>query len=220
MTPQNKNKLVNWLNESLNDNNIYINNRYGNYYMGKRDIEEYYKYYSDNDIDMEMNDDGILNIINNTPIEDIIKDEELVNINNSIEKYTTNDASKCILIPRNTNRAHVNYLYKRLIDLTSYNNIPIFDKSMKESFYMFCYENSQNKTTNIPQKILSKNTTKNINGMTIYNFDKYINFIWERVFTVYIMDVFNNNILKRLSEFDKYIFSNYILSNNKKLMIE
>lgn len=217
----NDHKLINWLGEYHNDNE-YTNNKYGNYYMGKRDYEDYDKYYMVNDIDMKMNDEGLIAIMNTMSLEDIMKDQELVDIYNSMEKYVSNGKSKYVLIPRNTNRAHVNYLYKRLIDLATYNNIQVFDKTMKESFYNFCYENSQMQSTkslDSKAKVIAKLKSKNKNDVYAYNFDKYIDFLWERVFTVYLLDTYNNSILSNLKEHDKSAFYKYILYSNKNLVI-
>jgi hypothetical protein len=72
-----------------------------------------------------------------------------------LDDYTDHN----ILIAPNTNRYHVNYLFKQLIDHCSLNSmfveeednrgkihvLALFDKNFKDKFYEFCYNNTTNK---------------------------------------------------------------------------
>jgi hypothetical protein len=73
----------------------------------------------------------------------------------SLDSKKILDVSKYIdhtLIPINTNRYHANYLFRQLIDYAIENNMKytfqekcigfLVDKSMKDNFYKFCYNNS------------------------------------------------------------------------------
>jgi deoxyhypusine synthase len=153
--------LKKWLNNKMDKHELsfykppydYIKTGGSNY------PEDYKLFYSKNDIDDKMNSmvtiEQIKNIVTNNK-EMIKTDKELQNMLKSIETY----GKKSIIIPNNTNRAHANYLFKELVkeveenrmyieiptlqkDYIEYNEVPIFDKKMKDSFYKFCMENSK-----------------------------------------------------------------------------
>jgi aspartate/glutamate racemase len=148
-----KNNLEKWLRQPIDENKeVFIGSKYSNIYMGRHDPAKYPIYFDgNNDIDIKMNDEAIVGIVkfNETDIKNS-KDKELIQMHNSCEKY----GDKMIVFPRNTNRAHANYLFKRMIDLIHLNylglsidpendsKIAIVDTSMKQSFYEFCMQYS------------------------------------------------------------------------------
>jgi hypothetical protein len=146
------NELIRWLDKKINnDLSKFAKNKYGNFFMGKYEYASYNNYYDENDIDVLMNNDEIAISTIQTTDKKTNLDPEVIEIYNSCEIYD----NKIVVIPRNTNRAHVNYLYKRLIDVCNLNNMnlmmcekdeiiemPIFSKDMKDSFYEFCQKYS------------------------------------------------------------------------------
>jgi hypothetical protein len=134
---------------------------------GRNNPLNYDLYYDENkdkdkniDLDLELNDKVTIKYMKNLVKNDINfckKDEETQNILKSIETF----GKKEIIIPNNTNRAHANYLFKKMIDISNNDGLlieipifgnedieeffPVFDKSMKEKFYNFCMTNSLKK---------------------------------------------------------------------------
>lgn len=110
-------------------------------------------YYEDdgNDTDIKNNDMVYSAIINSISINELEDDIEL----KKISKYNDH-----ILLDPNTNRYHSNYLFRQLIDF-AYDNkyaydiydsesgitekFNIMDKSLKSTFYKFCYNNTYKK---------------------------------------------------------------------------
>lgn len=127
--------LVKWLTKKLNSSdikNIYDHDEFSGCYT-KYSIEDFYFYFTDNDIDCQLNDKNKL-MLNNLEHEDMI---------NSIECF----GKTKILIPTGTNRRHAYYLFKNLVNCTEnnglyINNTPVFSADMKEAFYKFCLDNS------------------------------------------------------------------------------
>lgn len=150
-------KMNKWLTSKLND--PYIKGIYSKpllplIYSGKYKEGTFYKYYNDNDIDIRNTDPlgkFIKYIIDNCPSE---IDKNMNKLANVLEIYD----DKIILLPPNSNQSHTNYLFKRLLDESEnfeYNvplisktgkiinrSFPMIDKSFKNKFYKFCYDNS------------------------------------------------------------------------------
>lgn len=141
--------LKKWLDSKVFDNSIRsvydINDdtikHYPSHY--KKDI-----YYNFDDDDIHKSDKLSLNVIINMSDDELESEPELKKLSNYVDH---------ILLNPNTNRYHANYLFRQLID-NSYDNeydyniynmstkstdlMNLIDKSLKESFYKFCYDNS------------------------------------------------------------------------------
>jgi hypothetical protein len=140
-------KLNKWLKNRVDDQN-----RFQNKHNGLHHSNDFYKYYTDNDLDV-INSDTIT-------AEAIVLNAKYCNSveNNKYTEACENYGNKNILIEPGTNQSHTNYLFKRLIDKSSkmtkevanVNNrkyighdiIDIITPEMKEGFYKFCHENS------------------------------------------------------------------------------
>ncbi len=131
----------------------------------------YFKYYyNDNDQDVKASDKTYLSILKHynksdgdlCSIQGKLDNNTIQYMKKRVERYIhPNESrnSKEILIPPNTYRYHVNYLFKRIIDCVEYNieictyfynnnikkkaiKFKLMDKNMKDAFYKFCYDNS------------------------------------------------------------------------------
>lgn len=133
-------KYTKWLDSKVND--VTITNKMEIFentitpYNSQNDITAYYE----NDNDFNDQYEGL---------------HDYIIHNNSFVSKKMEDISQYMdhtLIPINTNRYHANSLFRQLIDYTIKNNMKyilqgdnigsLFDKSMKDNFYKFCYEKS------------------------------------------------------------------------------
>ena len=141
-----------------------------------RYINDFKYYYNDNDQDVKASDNTYLSILKHYnksdgdlyPIQGKFDNNTIQYMKKRVERYINTIEpinSKEILIPPNTYRYHVNYLFKKLIDCVehkknigictySYNDdrkkkaikFKLMDKNMKDAFYKFCYDNSNRDT--------------------------------------------------------------------------
>jgi len=147
--PQN-NKFINWLKSKSDSGKIY--NNYS--------PDSYTLYYNNtNDLDLYLNKIEDIERIEQTKIynpNDMSENDKI--LEKYIERYKN---GKKILINPDTIHYHIHTLYQKLIDHkdnTNYllqsieidgsidknmdENVNIFDKSIKDAFYRFCFENS------------------------------------------------------------------------------
>lgn len=113
-------------------------------YYGNHNFNDYYHV---KDLDRAGNDINLLGLLNNNNDNN---DYDELN-KNFIMQYIDSYKNIDVLIPPQTNRFHVNQLFKRMVDYTIDNNLvyrinntklPLIDTSIKNDFYKFCYENS------------------------------------------------------------------------------
>lgn len=144
------NGVTKWLDSKVNDrmvmNKYQIDDNTLKPYYSHYDKDCYYDNDNDNDSDMKNNDKLSVQLIENLTVEELKQDKELA----KLDSYRDH-----ILLHPNTNRYHANYLFRKLVDY-SYDNkleylypnpykkelINLMDKSLKESFYRFCHNNS------------------------------------------------------------------------------
>lgn len=151
-------KINKWLQKKIKDpfvNDIYSETLLPLIYSGKYDETDYYKYYQDNDIDIQNTDETAYVtkfLIENNPHE---LNESTLKLSNILEIY----GDKVIMLPPNCNQAHTNYLFKLLLDRSkdmiynvpfisktgqiTHKQIPMIDTSFKNKFYKFCYQYSR-----------------------------------------------------------------------------
>jgi hypothetical protein len=123
--------LLKWLNnDSQFESKYRTNNSISNIRTEISNYSKFRKYYNDDTINVNIDIDILLS-------------DDLVDHN--IEIYTEDmKTSKQIKIPEGTNHKHVNYLFKKLIDISEKmildkkSRCSIFNKNMKNSFYDFC----------------------------------------------------------------------------------
>lgn len=127
-----KNNLKYWLQQKSNEN-VNQQSRTGT-------LMEYYDL---SDIDFDLNDKFMIDILNTTDKEVINTDPYLFECSKALETYKDKESGEQtqILLPINTNLSVVSNIYKDIIDYTKKNNINLFDKTMKKSFYIFCKNN-------------------------------------------------------------------------------
>ena len=150
-----------WLLKKINDKyslNIYSESVLPKLFVGNYDIEVFYRYYQDKDIDIK----------NTCP------DVHFIDNQNNDVKEIYGD-TKYVMLPPNSNQAHCNFLFKKLVNFSSkikydisylmnyelgkdiINSVvnenavsqipnssclPMFDVSFKNKFYNFCYNNT------------------------------------------------------------------------------
>ena len=135
------NNLDKWLNKVLNNYETTIQ-------PYKSDNNKQLYYDDINDIDFNANDEILSQIITNMTDTELDENPELKKLNEYMDH---------ILINPDTNRYHANLLFRQLIDFSHendfnykiYNDITneydkknLLNKSMKKSFYEFCYNYS------------------------------------------------------------------------------
>ena len=147
-------KINTWLLSKLNDHyikDIKSESELPSTYYGNFNGRDFYKYYYENDIDLRNSDNISLDLINSD------KCTDLDSLKKSIECYD----DKSVLILPGSNQSHANYLFKRLIDVSSnmsyevpitsetgdvtFKNVPLIDVYFKNEFYKHCYTQTTHK---------------------------------------------------------------------------
>ena len=146
-----------WLKKKINDQfteNIYSESLLPPRYMGRHRDELFYKYYTDDDIDVQHTDsmaESVRYIVDNN-IQSIDHDDR--KMIDCLEIY----GDRTILLAPCSNQTHVNYLFKSLMDRSEQmmyqvplvsqtgkvvmRTIPMFNSTFKNKFYNFCYDYS------------------------------------------------------------------------------
>lgn len=159
-----KYKLDGWLDSKVNDDTIttkYEKSEYSlpRYFNKSVNISRFDRYYGEDDSDIKASDEFYISLLKNSSVKEINEDTQLEFLDKITEKYRgDNDTEgREILIPPNTNRHHVNYLFKELVDYSNANNfayniynyekdsdeiMSLIDTDFKEAFYKFCYDNT------------------------------------------------------------------------------
>jgi len=175
-------KIERWLDDIVYFSDVFDRYDISDHYLWNNCREpingnNFYHYYSPNDTDVKASNIGLINEINGLINKDMIllkQEPTLYILNYFIERYSSgNDLEnidntieidrdvKDILIAPNTNRYHVNYLLKLIIDNVFKNNYsydlchpyeknkpednknyPLIDVKIKDKFYDFCFQNS------------------------------------------------------------------------------
>lgn len=148
--PEPPSSCQNWLNKKINvDSGNHYNNSNGNYN----------KYYLDPEIDQDVKSSKVLNnhminlvncfkkcneIFDDDDDDDAEIKNNLMELDKYIERYYFDNTKIEILLKPNSNRYHVNQLFKSIIDHVHDNQLEInFDKSVKDKFYQFCFKFSK-----------------------------------------------------------------------------
>lgn len=170
-------------------------------FYGIKKMENYNKYYNDNDIDLQNNP----NICKYYDLTDTNEFNNSTDCTNYIEYYHQNNDIKIVMIYPAINRAHCNLLFKMLLNYIDYYemeleysdikkkqkgknyelitekyNEKIITKNNKTIFYSFCFENSyKNKSlfSKMPTPLKQNNKTncnKNV-VENIFNINPYKN---------------------------------------------
>ncbi len=134
----------------------------------KYDADHFNEYYAPDDQDIQNSDDTYVSILlsmRDISPDSIKEDSQLAYLDAVMESFVNQQCNgwvrrkknkriidapeRHLLIPPNTNRFHVNLLFKRIIDHCAPYNfsigeeiIPLVDVFMKDEFYKFCYDNS------------------------------------------------------------------------------
>ena len=115
-----------------------------------RSSKDFYLYYDDNDEDIKSSDSFFISVLTESP--ELKNDPYLKNLNSVLERYE----NKKVLLKPDTNRSHANSLLKDMIDFCQHDDFVfeslnkngevekfnLIDKSIKQSFYNFCYHNT------------------------------------------------------------------------------
>jgi len=129
-----------WLREKVSDKyveNLYSKTVIPDNYFGRFDKGLFYKYYSENDIDV-ANSDPLVGLLS----------FELDNEDKAVKECVETYGDKVISLLPSSNQAHANYLFKKLIDASADMTyeipsvsglLPMFDTSFKNQFYKFCF---------------------------------------------------------------------------------
>jgi hypothetical protein len=134
-----------WLNEKVNEDCVELSSCNKKY-----TYEKFSKYYSMNSDEITKYESLKLYLLNSKYL---IKNDIL--LKQYIEIYGDKKKEISVFIPPNTKHYHVNYLFKKLVDIVDKYNMyyeveenkeiitrPLIDINLKEEFYKFCYDNS------------------------------------------------------------------------------
>jgi len=113
------------------------------YHSDNLSMDDYNRYYVMDDIDIKHN-----SLIMQRILDHETDSPTGVNLSYYKEEYKDNNILKHeLMIPPNTNHKHSQFLFKSLVDCSKRENMIhmksyLIDKTMKESFYKFCKDNS------------------------------------------------------------------------------